>query len=60
VNPTPLLEETQQPALEGTKIDRLTEVQEQQNQNTKTLKEAQPKNSEAAPKVDGTVTNQEE
>jgi hypothetical protein len=32
VNPTPIVEETQQPTPEGMNIDRPTEVQEQQNQ----------------------------
>jgi hypothetical protein len=59
VNPTPVVEETQQPTPEGTNIDRPTEVQEQQNQDAETLKEAQPENTEAALKVNGMTTNQE-
>jgi hypothetical protein len=59
VNPTPIVEETQQPAPEGMNIDRPTEVQEQQNQDAETLKEVQPENTEAALKVNGTMMNQE-
>jgi hypothetical protein len=57
VNPTPILEETQQPAPEGTNIDIPTEVQEPQNQNAETLKEVQPENTEAASKVNGMTPN---
>jgi hypothetical protein len=59
VNPTPIVEETQQPTPEGMNIDIPTEVQEQLNQDTKTLKEVQPENTEAAPQVNGTDTKSE-
>jgi hypothetical protein len=35
----------------------MTEVQEQPNQDTETLKEVQPENTEAAPQVNGTTPN---
>jgi hypothetical protein len=57
VNPTPILEEIQQPTLEGTSQEIPVEVQEPQNQGTKTLKEMQPEHTEAAPKVNGTTPN---
>jgi hypothetical protein len=60
VNPTPIVEETQQPAPKGTSIDILEEVQEQLNQDTETLKEVQPENTEASPKVNGMELNLEE
>jgi hypothetical protein len=59
VNPTPILEETQQPAPEGTNIDISEELQEPQNQDEKTLKEVQPDNAEAALRVNGTTPNLE-
>jgi hypothetical protein len=59
VNPTPVVEETQHSSSEGMNIDRPSEVQEEQNQNTETLKEVQPENTEASPKVNGTMMNQE-
>jgi hypothetical protein len=59
VNPTPVVEETQQPAVEDMNVDMPAETQEQQNQDAETLKEVQPENTEAAPRVNGTTTNQE-
>jgi hypothetical protein len=59
VNPTSIVEETQQPAPEGTSRDIPAEVQEQPNQDTETLKEVQLENTEAAPKFNGTVSNLE-
>jgi len=59
VNPTPILEEIPQPAREGTNIARPTKVQEPQNEDAETLKEVQPKNIEATPKVNGTTLNME-
>jgi hypothetical protein len=41
----------------GTNIDISTEVQEQLNQDAETLKEVQPENTEAAPKVNGMTPN---
>jgi hypothetical protein len=59
MNTTTIVEETQQLTPEGTNIDRPTEVQAQQNQDAETLNEAQLENIEAAPKVNGMVTNHE-
>jgi hypothetical protein len=59
MNPIPMVEETQQPTPEGMNVDMPAEEQEQQNQGTGTLKEAQPENPEAALRVNGTTTNQE-
>jgi hypothetical protein len=46
VNPTPILEEIQQPTPEGTSKEIPAEIQEPQNQETETLKEVQPENTE--------------
>jgi hypothetical protein len=59
VNPTPILEEIQQPVGEGMNVDMSTEAQEPQNQDAETLKEVQPENTEAAPRVNGTMLNLE-
>jgi hypothetical protein len=59
VNPTPMVEETQQPTPEGMNVDMPAEAQEQQNQDAETLKEVQPENTEAAPRVNGMMMNQE-
>jgi hypothetical protein len=57
VNPTPILEEIQQPTPRGhTSIDIPAEVQEQPNQDAETLKKVQPENVEAAPRVNGMMS----
>jgi hypothetical protein len=57
VNPTPILEEIQHPTPKGTSKEIPTKVQEPQNREVETLKEMQPKNTKAAPKVNGTTPN---
>jgi hypothetical protein len=59
VNPTPILEETQQPTPKGTNIDIPAEVHKPQNQDVETLKEVQLENTEAPLKVNGTTPNME-
>jgi hypothetical protein len=59
VNPTPMVEETQQPASEGMNIDISAEEQGQQNQDANILKEAQPENTKGAPRGNGMATNHE-
>jgi hypothetical protein len=56
MNPTPMVEETQQPATQSMNVDMPIEEQEQQNQGTGNL--VQPENPEA-PRVNGMTTNQE-
>jgi hypothetical protein len=57
VNPAPVVEETQQQALEGINVDMSEEEQEQQNQGTRTLKEVQLENPKGALRFNGTGTN---
>jgi Zn-dependent M32 family carboxypeptidase len=57
---TPIVEEIQYLAPEGTSIDIPTKVQEQLNQDTETLKEVEPENTKEAPKFNGMEPNLEE
>jgi hypothetical protein len=59
INSTHILEEIPHPSPEGTNIDRPVEIQEPQNHDKKTLKEVQPENTEAAPRVNETTSNME-
>jgi hypothetical protein len=55
VNPTPILEEIQQPEVEAMKVDTPAAAQEPQSQEAETQKEVQPESTEAAPEVNGTT-----
>jgi hypothetical protein len=57
VNPTLVVEKSQQPTPEGTSIDTPTGEQGQQNHDTEAMNEVQPENIEATPRVNGTATN---
>jgi hypothetical protein len=57
VNPTLIVEETQQPTQEDTSKEIPEEVQEQLNQDVETLKDMQLENTEPTPKVNGKASN---
>jgi hypothetical protein len=59
VNPTPILEEIQQPPVEAMSIDTLAAAQEPQNQEVETMKEMQPEHTKSTPKVNGMTPNSE-
>jgi hypothetical protein len=59
VNPTPILEEIQQPEAEAMKVDMPAAAQEPQSQEAETQKEVQPESTEAALEVNGMTQNLE-
>jgi hypothetical protein len=59
MNPTPILEEIEQPEVEAMKVYTQAMVQEPQNQEAKTLKEVQPERIKKTLEINGMMQNTE-